>query len=74
MANDKEIVEALVSILDKTGLGYSEAACAVGCSPSTLRHAIATRTLPGRGHPRRQILAFIERNAAASERTELRFV
>jgi hypothetical protein len=67
-------VQSLVDIMQRTGIGYTELGAAAGVSPTTIRFALESNRLPKRQHAVKQLAAFIERNAEARTRSDLRFV
>lgn len=72
--NDAEIVEKLRGICARAHANYTDAAVAAQVSPGTMRHTLATGEMPLRSRARRQIAAFVARNADVRSREDLRFV
>jgi len=68
------VVESLLQIMQRTGASYSEIAAAAGLSPSTTRAVLLSGKLPGREHACERLERFVERNASATKREQLRFV
>jgi hypothetical protein len=71
---DDDIVAQLRAIMEKTDLTYVTVASALGASPTTVRLALLTGRAPGQKEARAKFRAFVERNAAAQTRSEIRFV
>lgn len=71
---DKQLIEDVVRIMRTVPLTYSEVSAGTGTSPATIRRAIETGELPERGFARLRIAKFVQRNAGARSRDEVRFV
>jgi hypothetical protein len=69
-----ELVERVISILDKTNTTYSDAAVFAGVAPTTMRRLIEMRRAPERMKARRQLERFVEANSEAASRADLRAV
>jgi hypothetical protein len=73
-AADQEIVRRLRAIMDATGASYADVAPAMRTSPSTVRRALETDQLPERADARVKFATFVQRNADARQRSDLRFI
>ena len=73
-ANDENLVQRLKTLMDRTGLTYSELAPAMRLAPATLRFVLQTGRLPLRNGPRANFTTFIDRNGAALRRDEVHFI
>jgi hypothetical protein len=72
---DDEIVAQLRAIMKRVDMpSYVTLAAAMGASPTTVRLALLTGRTPAQKEARGKFRAFIERNAEATKRSELRFV
>jgi hypothetical protein len=72
---DDEIVAQLRAIMERVDMpSYVTLAAAIGASPTTVRLALLTGRTPAQREARAKFRAFIERNADAKTRSELRFV
>jgi hypothetical protein len=73
--DDDEIVAQLRAIMKRVDMpSYVTLAAAMGASPTTVRLALLTGRTPAQKEARGKFRAFIERNAEATKRSELRFV
>lgn len=72
-ATDAEVLSTLESIMRNTDTTYVTLGPLAGVSPTTLRIALVTQTLPKRRDARDAIRRFVAANAHVRSRFDLRF-
>jgi hypothetical protein len=72
--DDHSVVSSIVSILERTGLTYSQLAAACGISPATARAVMLTARMPARLEARTRLERWVRANEKAVARTDVHFI
>jgi hypothetical protein len=67
------VVARLIDIMQRCDLSYCEVAAASACSSTTLRACLLTGMLPSRHDARTKLTTFVNANAGAAGRSQVRF-
>ncbi len=67
-------IDRIEELMEQTGLASHEVAAGAGISPSTMRICLISRRLPEGNDARLKLAKFLQRNADARARADVRFV